>query len=333
MASLGHVAVGMTAARQYEERLPQWSVLALWSALSILPDIDVIGFALGIPYSAPWGHRGVTHSFVFSLVVGAAVGFVAARRRQRPMVRTALCASAVLASHPVLDTMTDGGLGCALLWPIDLTRYFAPWRPIQVAPIGPGLLSAYGVMVGLSELVLFFPLFAFALRPDGGRPRRIAWAITLAIWLAAAWLVASGDPIRDATVAALLGDSTVYASGFSEARFSTLAVGQSQTRVRQEVGTPLEVAWRYPRAQGPCAAVYFENDVVSRAVPPDACGSRGVGKGASKDDVEGRLGAAPESCWAYSRGAPGRAFRLRLVCFNAAKAAMVGRRWVLSAAR
>jgi hypothetical protein len=54
MASIGHVAIGMAAARAYHEgRLPRWSSLALWSALSLLPDVDVIGFARGVDYAAP----------------------------------------------------------------------------------------------------------------------------------------------------------------------------------------------------------------------------------------------------------------------------------------
>ena len=136
MASLGHIAVGMAAARlDRHAPVPQWSSMAWWSALSLLPDADVVGFALGVRYGDPWGHRGATHSFTFSVVVGFAVG-LAARWFKRPPGRTALAASLVLASHAILDTMTDGGLGCALFWPFDLTRYFAPWRPIPVAPIG-----------------------------------------------------------------------------------------------------------------------------------------------------------------------------------------------------
>ena len=31
--------------------------------------------------------------------------------------------------------MTNGGLGVSLRSPLDTTRYFLPWRPIQVPPI------------------------------------------------------------------------------------------------------------------------------------------------------------------------------------------------------
>jgi inner membrane protein len=40
------------------------------------------------------------------------------------------------ASHGLLDAMTDGGLGVAFFSPFATTRYFLPWRPILVSPIG-----------------------------------------------------------------------------------------------------------------------------------------------------------------------------------------------------
>ena len=143
--------------------------MALWSGLSLLPDADVIGFALGVEYGAPWGHRGATHSLTLSVALGLTIG-LAARRFERPVGWTALLASVVLASHAVLDTMTDGGLGCALFWPFDLTRYFAPWRPIPVAPIGPAFFSLYGAIVAVTELVIFSPVLLFALRSGRKSP-------------------------------------------------------------------------------------------------------------------------------------------------------------------
>jgi inner membrane protein len=76
-------------------------------------------------------------------------------------------AAAVLVSHPLLDTLTDGGLGCALFWPFDTQRYFAPWNPIPVAPIGRALFSRVGPFVMLTELALFAPVFVYALWPRG----------------------------------------------------------------------------------------------------------------------------------------------------------------------
>jgi len=38
-------------------------------------------------------------------------------------------------SHPILDAFTNGGLGVGLFIPIDESRYFSPFRPIEVSPI------------------------------------------------------------------------------------------------------------------------------------------------------------------------------------------------------
>src|SRR5439155_19760701 len=77
---------GMAAARVYHEgQLPRWSSLALWSALSLLPDVDVIGFALGVDYAAPWGHRGATHSLTSSVALGLSIGLAARWPAWRPI--------------------------------------------------------------------------------------------------------------------------------------------------------------------------------------------------------------------------------------------------------
>jgi inner membrane protein len=85
-------------------------------------------------------------SLLFAIAVGAAVGALAPLFK-RPALRTAITAILVVASHPLLDTLTNGGLGCALFWPFDDARYFAPWRPIPVSPIGLGFFSPYGMFV------------------------------------------------------------------------------------------------------------------------------------------------------------------------------------------
>jgi inner membrane protein len=355
MASLGHVAVGLAAARTYGEgQRPHWRSAVAWSALSMLPDADVIGFSLGVRYEDPWGHRGATHSFAFAVVVAAVVGLVVRRfkrmqslprRSSEPVgerrrgLRTALFAAVVLATHPLLDTLTDGGLGCALFWPFDLTRYFSPWRPIQVAPIGLAFLSPYGAIVAMSEIVLFLPLVVFALRTSDFKLQTSTFTLLSLAWLAAAWLIASTDPVREAVVATLLRDRTQFAQGFSEAHFGNVTEGLSQTEVRQHLGAPLEEGWMYALdGERPinvsaasvtgCASVRFENDRVTESFKPAACEARGIRVGQPKVDVERVLGQPSDSCWGYSKGQPRRPFRLRLVCFHGATVEMVARRWV-----
>ena len=130
----------------------------------MLPDADVIGMAVGIPYGDPLGHRGATHSFAFAAAVGVAV-LLAVRKRGGRARRAAIIAALVVATHPLLDMLTNGGLGCALFWPFDHARYFAPWTPIPVAPIGLAFFSFYGLVVAVTETVLFGPLLIYALWP------------------------------------------------------------------------------------------------------------------------------------------------------------------------
>jgi inner membrane protein len=166
MPSVGHVAVGLAAARV---RSPPARVGVLaWTALlvlcSCLPDLDVIAFRLGIPYSAPFGHRGAVHSLAFAVVAGLAFAWVASANGL-PAVRIGSAVAVVMAAHGLLDTLTDGGLGVALLWPLSNARVFAPWRPIPVAPIGAALLTSRGIQLMLHECVLFLPFFILGLWP------------------------------------------------------------------------------------------------------------------------------------------------------------------------
>jgi inner membrane protein len=133
--------------------------MLVFSALSLLPDADVVAFALRVPYSAPYGHRGATHSLAFAALVGLGAWLV---RRDR---RTALVVALTVVTHPLLDALTDGGLGVALLFPFSNARYFAPFTPLPVAPIGAHLWSARGLYVVLVEAVAFLPCWAWALRP------------------------------------------------------------------------------------------------------------------------------------------------------------------------
>jgi inner membrane protein len=333
MASLGHIAVAMAATRiRGDNAAPQWASMAWWSVLALLPDIDVIGFALGVPYSAPWGHRGATHSLVFALALAAAIGCAALKLRMQPL-RTWSVATIVLVSHGLLDTLTDGGFGCALLWPFNPTRYFAPWRPIPVAPIGLGLLSTYGFLVALTELVLFAPLIVFAVRP-----KRITWGL-LPVWSVAAWLLASGDPLREATLGIVLREQTKYAGGFSEHAFRKITAGQSDADVRHMVGSPLGEWWDYVEAdqsavaqQPGCPWVYLEADRVAvdrRAVArvTATCSERGVHAGMSRSELQRALGRPQNVCWRYTRGARNGFHRVRVVCFADGKVVAVLRRW------
>ncbi len=175
MASIGHIAVGLVASRHTgQPRSGGVGAALLLSILSLLPDVDVVAFRLGIPYSAPFGHRGATHSLAAALACGVIAGALWAWLGRRGPGAAILTCTAVVASHGLLDMLTDGGLGVALLWPFSDERFFAPWRPLPVAPIGRRLLSARGLSVLGREALLFLPAWLYALWPRGARPAQPA---------------------------------------------------------------------------------------------------------------------------------------------------------------
>ncbi|MDH0188612.1 metal-dependent hydrolase [Stenotrophomonas sp. GD03993] len=157
-------------------------LLAAGVVAAMLPDADVLAFALHIPYADAFGHRGASHSLLFAGGLAVLAAFfgsgrpwsaphssgsrrpgsaVSCQPRLAPTQRGSTLASTVqaavfvficAASHPLLDAMTSGGLGVALAWPWSEQRFFAPWRPIRVSPFAPQFFSARGIATLLSEL-------------------------------------------------------------------------------------------------------------------------------------------------------------------------------------
>jgi len=342
VASIGHVAVGMAASRVYHDgRSPGWRSMIAWSALSLLPDADVVGFSMGVEYGDPWGHRGATHSFTMAVAVGLIVAGVAASRA-RSFRRTAVIASALVASHGLLDSLTDGGLGAALLWPFSLVRYFAPWQPIPVAPIGLAFFTPFGATIALIELALFSPLFLFAF--DRWKSlSRTATAAFWVFWFAAVWLTASTDPLRDSVLARVLREDRRTSAGFSEEAFSRISEGTAVEEVRRLLGAPFGEARFYQPKGEPfrpamtravsslppdqCLAVVAEYGFVVFTRDAVACSQAGIDEGTSIGDVDRLVGRAPEWCWAYTWSPSESHFRLRALCFDHDKVSLVIRRW------
>ena len=165
-SAFAHAALGATLGKlllPQRHHWPYWVAAALCAAL---PDVDSIGYRLGVPYDSLWGHRGLTHSLLAAAVV-AAVGTLLsqlARPAQRPAAgRLALLLFMATASHGLLDALTTGGLGVAFFSPWHPERYFFPFRPIKVSPLsiraflgskGLRVLASEAVWVGLPCLLL-----------------------------------------------------------------------------------------------------------------------------------------------------------------------------------
>ncbi|MGV8960502.1 MAG: metal-dependent hydrolase [Stenotrophomonas sp.] len=120
-------------------------------AAAMLPDADVLAFALHIPYADAFGHRGASHSLLFAIAL-AGLALLGHRQLHSSRRQAAAWIFICTLSHPLLDTFTSGGLGVALWWPWSEHRLFAPWRPIRVSPFANGFFSARGLETLLSEL-------------------------------------------------------------------------------------------------------------------------------------------------------------------------------------
>jgi inner membrane protein len=117
-------------------RMPRvwfWDILIV---LSILPDLDILAFRLGIPYENPFGHRGFSHSLLFAWTVSLLAAAVCFRKCQVRFWDLWGLFFVSAASHGLLDALTNGGLGIAFFWPSDNERYFFPWQPIEVSELG-----------------------------------------------------------------------------------------------------------------------------------------------------------------------------------------------------
>lgn len=157
MASIfGHALAAFALGKGFSKTIVNWKFILLGIICAILPDADVIGFSFGIKYESFWGHRGFSHSLLFALILGVLIIVIFYSRIlfSKKGVVLILYFTICTASHAVLDALTTGGLGVAFFSPFDTTRYFFPWRPIKVSPIGVArFFSERGIKVVLSELI------------------------------------------------------------------------------------------------------------------------------------------------------------------------------------
>lgn len=155
-SAFGHAVAAVALGTSYPKRMVNWKFWMLGIACSILPDADVISFKFGIAYEDFWGHRGFLHSLLFALITGLLVTFLFFRKNRTrvQVIGYVFFFSLCTASHDILDAMTTGGLGVAFFSPWDDARYFFPWRPIKVSPLGiSNFFSEWGKNVLLSELI------------------------------------------------------------------------------------------------------------------------------------------------------------------------------------
>ena len=153
-----HSLVGLCSAISAKKKSFPKRIWFLSIGCAILPDADVIGFKFGIPYAHMFGHRGFFHSPSFALIFGLIVSLIFFKRNRKLLSKEFMFYWVyfflITASHGLLDTLTNGGLGIALLSPFSDKRFFFWETPIQVSPIGlKAFLTGRSLLVLKSEIV------------------------------------------------------------------------------------------------------------------------------------------------------------------------------------
>jgi inner membrane protein len=171
-----HAVVGLAIAAAAPPPEARTRLAVAAAVCAVVPDLDVVTLSMGVRWGHVLGHRGLSHSLLFAAVLAALVVALAfrGRARGRGYLRLWLVLFAATASHGILDAMTDGGIGIAFLAPWDRTRYFLPWRPLPVSPIGIGrFFGARGLDIMRAEVMLIWiPTAVVLLAVLGSRWRR-----------------------------------------------------------------------------------------------------------------------------------------------------------------
>jgi len=107
-------------------------VMTLAAVCAVAPDLDLIGWPFGVPFEAPLGHRGLTHSIPFAVLTGITAAGVFLRMlptRDRAIAGVILILAT--ATHSVLDALTTySPTGPAFWAPFSNARYRFLWTPL-----------------------------------------------------------------------------------------------------------------------------------------------------------------------------------------------------------
>ncbi len=173
MASvISHFVIGATIALPFTATpvirntvRPIWVILAA-GFVAAIPDLDTFLFSV-IPYAHFLGHRGFFHSPFFAILFAGFLSGVYYAVCYKVECRTLLLfftlSTVAMASHGILDAMTDAGLGVMLLYPLSEERFFLPWRPFYAPPIRMSDISLNHVRLMFnSELPILIVCSVFA---------------------------------------------------------------------------------------------------------------------------------------------------------------------------
>ena len=165
-----HALVPFAGAIAFANRPIPWRLVIAAMIASSLPDADgVWSHFLHLPSVSIFSHRGAAHS-LFAALCGGLLASMFHRWLRVPALTAAVVIAASMASHGILDMMTDLGKPVAYLWPLSSVRLFADWRPIHSIEVHRAHLFIQAFVRLRSELLqLIIPMFVIAIVIRGVR--------------------------------------------------------------------------------------------------------------------------------------------------------------------
>ena len=174
-----HALVPLAGAVAFAKRPIPWRLVIVAMFASSLPDADgVWNHFLHLPSASIFSHRGAAHSLFVALCGGLVASVFYKWLRVRPLTAGVVIAAS-MASHGILDMMTDMGKPVAYLWPLTSVRLFADWRPIHSGQVHWAHVFIQAFARLRSELLqLIIPMFAIAVVIRGIRSIVTRWSPT-----------------------------------------------------------------------------------------------------------------------------------------------------------
>ena len=222
MATVGHVAVGLAAARAYQHGRPSRVGLPQRSGQGwpCCPTPTSSGSLSASAYPGSVGYRGASHSRPSQIALG-----LLSWARCRTVQRRSASRTAHSCQHRSGESRTprhahgwrSGMCPAVAIRSDSLLRAVAPHSRSRQSVLG--MLSPYGAIVVLVELAVFSPLLFFALRPAGARGEaRRDWRAHRAVGSVRMADVPPTGPVRESIVGFVLRDRTLSRGGISRSR-------------------------------------------------------------------------------------------------------------------
>lgn len=161
--STTHALVPLAATLAFSRRAVPWRVVIVAAFAAAAPDLDAASSHLWrLSPNSIYLHRGAAHSLFVAFAAGLLAAGFHKRLRMRPLT-AGIVIAASMASHGILDMMTDTGRPVAYLWPLTSARLFADWRPIHSSGVHRAHFLTQVLVRFQSELwQLIIPMFAIA---------------------------------------------------------------------------------------------------------------------------------------------------------------------------